>query len=292
MKLPRLPNKIEFNRRRRKLDKAWRKLKFRAQLRSLYPPGFLLTYYYLAAKRLVPRHAEKVRLHVPRLAARWILLLNRMGVDVRGAENLRGLEKGPLIFFANHNSRMDSYVLLAQLPFVFRSFWSNESHTFKDDLKAVIRFGRAFDLFFFHDKFDLMNTVTEFRRAKAFLRSGGILGFFPEGHMHSDRSIQMEPFGVSCMSLAIETGSTVLPITLANTEFGFERSSERSSRRAVVSFGKPFSTVGRRKADAYELTDQLQKRMLEEYERLRADALSSAPAVRVGFSHTAERGAP
>jgi 1-acyl-sn-glycerol-3-phosphate acyltransferase len=292
VKLPQLPKGLDLKRTRRKLDKAWRKLRFRAQLRSLYAPGFLITHYYLVAKRFAPKHAERVRLHVPRLAARWILLLNRLGVEVRGAENLRGLEQGPLIFFANHNSRMDSYVLLAELPFAFRSFWSNESHTFKEDLKSIIWFGQSFDLFFFHDKFDMMKTVTEFRRAKAFLRAGGILGFFPEGHMHADRSIRMEPFGVSCMSLAIETGATVLPITLANTEFGFERPSKRSQRRAVVSFGKPFSTVGKRKAEAYALTDQLQKQMLDEYETLRAGVPSRAPAARVGLSHLAEGGAP
>lgn len=280
MKFPQLPSARDINRVRRKFDKARRKLQFRVQLRSLYAPGLLVTLYYLAAKRVAPDHAQAMRLHVPRLAARWILLLNRMGVEVHGAEHLAKVEKGPLIFFANHNSRMDSYVLMAELPFIFRSFWSNESHTFKDDLKAVIWFGNCFDLFFFHDKADLMTTVTEFRRAKAYLRDGGILGFFPEGHMHSDRSILLEKFGVSCMSLAIETGATVLPITLANTEFGFERSSEHAGkRRALVSFGEPFSTVGKRKAEAYELTERLHEQMLAEYRALLAGAKRAEPAV-------------
>ena len=253
-----------------------RKRWFHLSVGATYLWAVPLTVYYALVKRLwarwgiarLPRHVTFLRWQIPRLMARTILFGNGARISVRGLEHLEQLSKGPTVLFVNHNSRMDGYILLAALPFAYRSFYSNDAHLFRDDMGVTVWIARNLELFFFHDKTHVRETAREFGRAREFLLSGGVLSFFPEGSMHQTRSVPIAEFGVSCMRLAIKTGAEIVPITIANSESTFERGPGRSKPRVLVSIGAVSSMAGRRMAEAASLTHALHAQMVEEYQAL------------------------
>jgi 1-acyl-sn-glycerol-3-phosphate acyltransferase len=248
---------------------------FYLTIRMTYIWAVPLTFYYRTLVRLwrrlgwlrLPWHARFLRLQVPRCVGRAILSANGVRLRVRGLENLESLT-GPAVIFVNHNSRMDAYILLATLPFEFRTFYSNEAHLVKDELRTLVWIGRSLDLFFFHDKSNKRATVSEFVHAKEYVQAGGILSVFPEGGMHQDRTAPMADFGVGCMALAIASQAKVVPITMANTEYTFERRRTDAARTVALSCGEPVSTAGHKRTEAAALTQALREKMVREYQAL------------------------
>jgi 1-acyl-sn-glycerol-3-phosphate acyltransferase len=242
-----------------------RRLRFRRKLYLFNPVLRATALYYRAVRRVWPVHARHVRFHTPRALSRLILAAHGCRVAVRGLENIERLPEGPIVFMANHNSRLDAYLLLAHVPVTFQMFASDEAHVFKEGLGTLRGFCDAFELFFYHDKTSARATAREFQRARVALQAGGRLAFFPEGGMHSDRSVLMESFGPSCMRLAIQAGATVVPIVLSGTEYSFEYRTGPARVDVVMSFETPVPLAGVRPRDAHAMTEALRARMLERY---------------------------
>lgn len=244
-----------------------RLFKLRGLLFSL-PLLIGIGYYRWIAPYFGPAHIQRVRVGVPRALSRAFLRLNGIRTQLFGAEHLTSASGRPRLLMVNHNSRFDGYILLAVMDTPFKSFWSNTAHITTERFSLVEAFGRAYDLFFVHDKSDKRRTLKEFRRAEDYLNIGATLSVFPEGTFSDDGEIR--GFGSSCVGLAIRTGADIVPIVMADTETTFEKPHLKQGAKDVrIRIMPPVSTIGCSRQDIARLTSELEASMNEELRRMR-----------------------
>jgi 1-acyl-sn-glycerol-3-phosphate acyltransferase len=206
---------------------------FGLRMLLLYVPGrALMAYYSLVGRHLGRRHAAWLRHAIPRWLTSTFLRWNGVELEVEGFEHFAAFEDGPRVMVANHNSRFDGYILLALCPFAFKSFWSTEAHVTSERYHVIRRFGELFDLFFVHDKKNLLRTRDQFRIAEDFVAGGGALSFFPEGRYSRDGRVA--GMGSACFGLALRTRAVILPIVLLGTQHTFEKRPRRGAGPVVV----------------------------------------------------------
>lgn len=247
---------------------------FRLKLTLLYPVGVLLGVYYKSVKNVFPRHGAWLRLNVPRLIGQSLLALHRMKLDVSGGRYLDCAKAGKTVVFANHNSRLDPYVLFAVLPVPYKSFWSTRAHVISERMNVVKWFGKTLDLFFLHDKHDARRTAREFRKATGYVKAGNVISFFPEGRF-SD-SGKPSDFGVACARLAIDAQAQILPILIHGTRQYHEEAGEGRRDVVRITVCPPISTHEYSKKDAARVSQLLEAKMRQTYETIGCDGTQAA----------------
>ncbi len=148
------------------------------------------------------------RWQVARIAARLLARLTGTRIMVRGLEHLDTTD--PLILVANHQSYMDSLILMAALPIRF-------SFVAKAELagNAVLRFLlQRLDVVFV-ERFDSKQALADTRRLKEMAGGGRSLCFFAEGTIQ--RMPGLLPFHMGAFLIAAENSMDVVPVTIRGT---------------------------------------------------------------------------
>ena len=237
-------------------------LLFRLRMSLLYPPGLLVVAYFRwIAPLFGTTHVAWARLRIPQLFGQAVLRFNGVEVEVEGFETLRKYGDTACVLLTNHNSRFDGYILLAQLPFNFKSFWSNIDHLTFERFKLISVFGRVFDLFFRHEKIDPRVTLAEFKKAEQYLRDGGSVSLFPEGRFSPDGAVH--EIGLSCLALALRAQVPIIPIVLIGTRATYEDPQHNGGAPVIVRMvvHAPISTAGLVRNKLPELAGHIEQLM-------------------------------
>jgi 1-acyl-sn-glycerol-3-phosphate acyltransferase len=137
--------------------------------------------------------------------ARLILWTSGIRVRVAGLENVR--QGRPYVFCANHQSHMDTPIMLAALPFQFRFTPKKELFRYPFLGWHLRRSG--------HVPIDRGNpraAVKSLRDAAETVRRGTSVLIFPEGGTSRDGGIH--PFKGGGFMLAAKAGAEVVPVTI------------------------------------------------------------------------------
>lgn len=234
---------------------------FRLKMIFVYPLAMAFVIYYRwFAHFFGSEHVERSKHRLPSIIGKLVLWMNRIKVDVEGRENLDSV-RGNYVIFSNHNSRFDAYILLAICPFSFKSFWSNGDHVTNEGFKFITYFGHVFDMFFVHDKVNIRRTVAEFAKADSYLKSGGVVSFFPEGQFSKDGNVSN--FGTSCVSLARRGKAPILPIVMFDTKETFETGNNSKSKwqHVRVKILPPVETAKLAKTEVDQFTRNIEVMM-------------------------------
>jgi 1-acyl-sn-glycerol-3-phosphate acyltransferase len=165
--------------------------------------------------------------------AALVLGICRVRVEVRGGERLD--PAAAYVFCANHQSHIDTPILLAAIPFPFR-------FTAKKELFRIPFLGWHLRRSG-HIPIDRKNphaAVRAMRRASEKLRAGASLAFFPEGGTSLDGAIK--PFKAGGFRLAGQAGAAVVPVTIRGSRrILAPRTYHVRGGRVEVDFGAPVS---------------------------------------------------
>jgi 1-acyl-sn-glycerol-3-phosphate acyltransferase len=143
-----------------------------------------------------------------RRAARALLRAARCPLEVRGIEHLR--QRSPVVLAANHESFIDSLVLVAALPLHFKIVVNERLPRAPLIGTAIRRAGYV-----------VVNRATTKTRLAgtaamlAALHRGESLLVFPEGT--TAQTPQLLPFRLGAFSAAVEAGRPIVPIALSGT---------------------------------------------------------------------------
>jgi 1-acyl-sn-glycerol-3-phosphate acyltransferase len=148
------------------------------------------------------------RWRVARSAARLLARCTGSRIVVHGLEHLQSAN--PLILVANHQSYLDSLMLMAALPLPF-------SFVAKAELErhAVLRYALRRLGVVFVERFDFKQALGDARRLKELATSGQSLCFFVEGTIR--RMPGLYPFHMGAFLVAADTNREVVPITIRGT---------------------------------------------------------------------------
>ncbi len=128
----------------------------------------------------------------------------------RVAEPLPPLPDGPLIFASNHESALDIWVLVEQLPRIVR--FVAKAELFRIPVFGwYLRLGGHVPV----DRGDRAQAIASLRAAAQVVRAGTSLIVFPEGTRSRDGRIQ--PFKKGPFALAMEAGVPVVPVAIAGS---------------------------------------------------------------------------
>jgi long-chain acyl-CoA synthetase len=153
----------------------------------------------------------------------WPLLRHYIELSVDGLENLHGLRR-PVLFAANHNSHLDTPVIMASLPFAwrtrvapammqerFRAYFDPRGHSLKTRWRNMIEYYLATCLF---NAYPLPHEMTGVRRALRFTGELVDHGFcplvYPEGERSPDGTLK--PFKNGTGLMAVRLRVPVVPI--------------------------------------------------------------------------------
>jgi 1-acyl-sn-glycerol-3-phosphate acyltransferase len=191
-------------------------------------------------------------------ARRWawmVLWICRIRLRVTGAESLQA--GATYVLCANHQSHLDTPILLAAFPFRFR-------FTAKKDLFRIPFLG-------WHlrrsghvpvDRGNPYAAIRAVRDAAGKLRSGVSLVFFPEGGTSLDGAIK--PFKTGGFLLAAQSGAQLVPVTIRGSRAVLApKTYHVRGGQVEVTFGVP-----RISADAApaELASQIRREIVRTFE--------------------------
>jgi long-chain acyl-CoA synthetase len=193
----------------------------------------------------------------------WILPAARifMRVDVRGLENLEGVE-GPVVFAANHQSHLDTVAILDALPprwryrlapAMLKEFFKPHFHPEQFSRRQRLTSSANYYLAsVFFNAFPLPQRELGAREALRFI--GGIVDqgdsvlIFPEGKRTDHGEIIYFRPGVGM--IASRLGLPVVPVRLSGLDRILHHTWKRPKKgRAEVRFGRPMSLSGNNYAE-------------------------------------------
>jgi 1-acyl-sn-glycerol-3-phosphate acyltransferase len=159
-----------------------------------------------------------------------VLLMAFSRCRVEGKENVP--RKGPLIVVSNHLSNIDPPLLGASVPRIILFMAKTELFE-RGWVRAVVEGYGAFPV-----KRGQLDRKA-FRRALDELRSGQVIGMFPEGKRSPDRRLQSPQPGAAL--LAAHSGAPLLPVAITGSDQmkGFWSIFDRP--RIDVTIGRPFT---------------------------------------------------
>jgi len=140
--------------------------------------------------------------------ARFLARASFTPLHIRGSENLT--RQGPCVIVSNHASYLDSYVLVAAVPFAFSfvakgelaASWINRLFLNRIQTEYV-------------ERFDRQKGIEDARRISLAARKGRSLMFFAEGTF--TRMPGLLPFHMGAFLAAAEAGVPVVPIAIRGT---------------------------------------------------------------------------
>jgi 1-acyl-sn-glycerol-3-phosphate acyltransferase len=146
-------------------------------------------------------------LRLGRAWARSVMRLAGVRVEVEGRDRLG---PGPFIFMGNHESNLDTLVLVSQLPLPW-------AFVAKASLRRVPLLGQGMAAggMIFIDRRNRGRAFASLRRAGAVIREGTNVVIFPEGTRTRDG--RPLPFKKGPFHLAIEAKVPVVPLALVGT---------------------------------------------------------------------------
>ncbi len=188
----------------------------------------------------------------------WILPLGRVWarVNVEGLENLRGLT-GPVIFAANHQSHLDTPIILDALPRRWRNRTATamakeffKAHFYPEQHTRMQWFTNSLNYYlaslFFH-AFPLPQRETGTRQTLRYI--GGLIGsgysvlIYPEGKRTQEGEINRFQPGVGMIAARLEI--PVVPVRLEGVERVLHQKMKFPKRGvARVAFGRPILLKG------------------------------------------------
>jgi len=188
----------------------------------------------------------------------WILPLARLfaWIRVEGREHLAGLE-GPVIFAANHQSHIDTPVILAALPArlryrvapamakeFFKAHFYPEQYSWRARLTNGLNYYLG-SLFF--NAFPLPQREAGTRQALRYVgelvEDGFSILIFPEGKR--TQAGEINPFLPGTAMMASRLGVPVVPIRLVGLEKVLHQKAKMARpARAIVRFGAPMTLRG------------------------------------------------
>lgn len=212
-----------------------------------------LTVYY--AMRIIVAAATGERYRpggtfdeAPRGYGRNLLRINRIPLEIRGAERLEG--SLPCVYVANHESWLDILALMAALPGSFR-FVAKQEIRFFPFIGWALRAGGQIVI----DRKRITHAIRAYDAAAARVRSGLSAVVFAEGTRTRDG--RLLPFKKGPFVLAIAAQVPVVPVYV---EGGFAMLPKYrvSPRPGVmrVHFGQPIPTTGLTYEDRHRLMER------------------------------------
>jgi long-chain acyl-CoA synthetase len=177
-----------------------------------------------------------------------------MRMETRGLDHLP--DKGPYLICPNHESYLDPFVLLSVMPYrIFRKlFFLGYSGVFSGWLMKLV--ARLTNVIPVDPDAHLLRAM---KAGAAGLRSGLILGIFPEGGRSFDGELQQFKKGAAILSR--ELSVPIIPAGIQGTYEAWPRDSMRIRPHKVkIGFGEPIFPSQNDAADPYQAdTDQLRK---------------------------------
>ncbi|HLL15099.1 MAG TPA: lysophospholipid acyltransferase family protein [Pyrinomonadaceae bacterium] len=215
------------------------------------PPGLLIAWLAGRRESLYP---------IAMWGARQWLRLSGMRVRVRGLEHLDPQQT--YIFIANHRSYLDTATLFAYTGRRIGLFAKKEL------LKVpILGFGMGFVNIMAIDRSNRERALSTVRAATAHIRSGVSFGVFAEGTRA--RPGELLPFKKGAFYMAIETGVSVVPVAMKNTDrlMGKGEGTARPGTIEMVIL-PPVETKGlSTDEDVKRLADEVRARVAEELGR-------------------------
>jgi 1-acyl-sn-glycerol-3-phosphate acyltransferase len=129
-------------------------------------------------------------------------------VEVYGCEGLD--PERTVIYMANHSSLLDTPLVAGFVPGYLRGIEASRQHRWPLYGWVMRRLGNLPI-----EREDVHSSISTMRRAAEYLRTGGSLMIFPEGHRTS--SGQLLPFKKLPFHLAKEVGTPIIPLTICGT---------------------------------------------------------------------------
>jgi 1-acyl-sn-glycerol-3-phosphate acyltransferase len=188
-----------------------------------------------------------------RIAQVYSRLMHRL--QVRGDSTLRRQRRpGPLILIANHTAGVDP--VLVQAVCNFEPRWIMAEDMRHPAAQPLWDYGRI--IFIDREKGDLGAT----REAIRHVRSGGVLGIFPEGRIERPPRTLL-PFQQGVGFIIKRSNAPVLPVVIEGTPTGPTAwSSLYTPSRASITFHPPID-YSKTDLSAEEIVEDLQQRYQE-----------------------------
>ena len=196
------------------------------------------------------------------------VVLAGTGVRVRVAGRARAAAADCCVYFANHESLFDIFVLLAALPGRLRFLAKKSLFSV-----PVLGWSMAAAGYVPVDRDDRRQAAESIEIAAARLRGGMRVIIFPE--QTRTRTGELLPFKKGGVLLALKTGAPIVPVAIAGT-FAIQQRGGfwLSPGRVEVEIGEPIPVGGLTVADRHALT----ARAREAIEALRASARGRLPS--------------
>lgn len=202
--------------------------------------------------------------------ARTVLAATGVPLRVEGAERASAVDG--CLYFANHESIFDIFVLLAALPGRLRFLAKKSLFSV-----PVLGWSMAAAGFVPIDREDRRRAAESLDLAARRIRAGMRVIVFPE--QTRTRTGEMLPFKKGGVLLALRTGAPIVPVAIAGTFPIQQKGGFRLSPRPVgVAIGEPISVAGKTVADRNELLSESRRAIEALRERARAIAAAPPPA--------------
>ncbi len=208
--------------------------------------GFILS--------LFDRDGRLVRLFAAIPWAKIILSVAGIKGKTVGKENID--PKKNYIFMCNHQSFVDIFVLLANLPADFRFIM-------KKELMKIPILGPAMKRAGYMDieRENPKNSLRQLNLALEKIKNGSSVLIFPEGTRSPDG--RLLPFKKGGFYLALKSGCDIVPLYIKGThEIAPKGSWTMKKGNYVLFIGKPVSVKGYRKRDVERLMEKVRSEMI------------------------------
>ncbi len=204
--------------------------------------------------------AGEDRIH--RLAGLWartILFLAHIPVEIFGSHNI--LQDGPQIFAANHQSDVDTLVVLAGIPVQFR--WIAKKELFNVPLFGMAMRNAGYIPI---DRRNHESALKSLEEAAQKIRKGTSVMTFPEGTRSRNGTVQ--PFKQGIFHLAIQAGVPIVPVTIIGSGAIMpKRSLKISPGRVKVIIDRPVDVSGYTIETRCRLIDRVRNTIIENYRK-------------------------
>ncbi|MFQ5589256.1 MAG: 1-acylglycerol-3-phosphate O-acyltransferase, partial [Nitrospiria bacterium] len=171
---------------------------------------FILSALIMPAWLLVLVSPAKRTGYLLKTGARLFLKLAGASPTVRGEENIKGAEKTPVVWVANHASYLDVVFLISSLPEGVH-FVAKRELLKVPFLKTFLRKGGHVTV----DRQNIAAGTSVAEEITALLKGGASVLIFPEGTFRPTAGLR--PFKLGAFQAAVETGFPVIPIALKGT---------------------------------------------------------------------------
>ena len=183
--------------------------------------------------------------------AKTVLFATGVSLRVAGTERVRGV--GGCLYFANHESLFDIFVLLAALPGSLRFLAKKSLFSI-----PVLGWSMAAAGYIPVDRDDRRHAAESLDVAARRLRAGMRVIVFPE--QTRTRTGELLPFKKGGVLLALKTGAPIVPVAIGGTFAIQQRGGFRLRPGPVaVEIGEPISVDGKTVADRHAITAETRR---------------------------------